>query len=299
MRILKHIVLFLFVGLVFDGVAQQMPHFTQYLMNSYVINPAIAGTKPYYEAKLNHREQWVGITDAPRTNVLSVNGPVGDHMGAGGYVFTDINGPTRQYGLALSFAYQIILNENLRLSTSLYGSVMQFGIDASKITTQPIDDPVLTNGLQSSVIPDAGASAYLFSDKYFVGLSLAQLTHTRIRYKQTVTAAEGRLTGHYFLMGGYNYDINENFRLQPSVLIKYVNPVPPQAEVFLNATYKEMLSAALSYRTSDAIGLTLSYTHKNYLTLGYSYDVTTSDLGNYSSGSHEVMLGIRFKKQYK
>lgn len=278
--------------------AQQMPQYTQYLLNGFVINSAMAGVNPYFEAKLNHREQWIGITDAPRTSILSINGPLGESMGMGGYVFTDVNGPTRQFGANLSFAYRFKLSEELTLSTSLYAAVMQFAIDGSKISTDPIDDPILTTGLQTSIIPDAGASAYLFHDDFFAGITLAQLTHTKINYKQITTEAEGRLTGHYFLMGGYNYDINDKIRLQPSVLVKYVNPVPPQAEITARAIYNEMLSASLSYRTSDALGLVLSYTHKNYLTVGYSYDVLVSNLGNYSTGSHEVMLGIRFKQKH-
>ena len=275
--------------------AQQMPQYTQYLLNSYVINPATAGSQPYFEGKLNHREQWLGITDAPRTNIISVNGPLMDNLGVGGYVFTDINGPTRQLGVSLSGAYHLKLNSEMTLAMGLYGSLLQFVIDGAKISTVPTNDPVLSNGVQSSLIPDAGVSGYFYTEKYFAGVSLAQLTHTKIKYKEINANTTGRLTGHYFVMGGYNYDINDDFLLQPSVLVKYVNPVPVQAEITAKCVYKEQVSAALSYRTSDALGLILGYTFENHLSVGYSYDILVSNLRNYSSGSHEIMMSVRFK----
>ncbi len=278
-------------------LSQQMPQYTQYLMNSYVINPATAGSKPFFEGKINHREQWLGITDAPRTNIISVNGPIGENMGVGGYVFSDISGPTRQLGVSGSFAYHLKLNSDITLSMAMYGSLLQFVIDGSKISNVTTNDPVLSAGLQSSIIPDAGVSGYLYTEKYFVGVSLAQLTHTRIKYKEINDKTSGRLTGHYYLMGGYNYQINDDFLLQPTLLLKYVNPVPVQAEIMAMCTYKEKVSAALSYRTGDALGLNLGYTFANHLAIGYSYDVLVSNIGNYSSGSHEVMLSVRFKER--
>jgi type IX secretion system PorP/SprF family membrane protein len=279
--------------------AQQMPQYTQYLLNGYVINPAMAGSTDYFEGKINHREQWMGITDAPRTNIISVSGPlVPQKMGIGGYLFNDINGPTRQFGLNLSYSYHIKLTEDLKLSMALYGAFMQFAIDGSKISTTSTD-PVLTAGLQTSLIPDAGFSAYGYSEKYFFGFSASQITHSKIKYKEISSQTTGRLVGHYFVMGGYNYDLNSDIRIQPSVLLKYVSPVPVQAEFSVRGIYKEMVSAALSYRSSDAMSFTASYTHQKQITLGYSYDFLVSGLQNYSNGSHEIMLSMRFKDRTK
>lgn len=297
---MKHIIIFTLALMCSTRVwAQQMPQYTQYLLNSYAINPAMAGSTNYFEGKINHREQWVGITDAPRTNIISVNGPiVPQKMGVGGFIFNDINGPTRQFGLNLSYSYHIKLTENVRLSMALYGAFMQFGIDGAKISTTSTD-PVLSAGLQTSLIPDAGFSAYAYADKFFGGFSASQITHSKIKYKEISAQTTGRLVGHYFLIGGYNYDLNEQIRIQPSVLLKYVNPVPVQAEFSLRGIYKEMVSAALSYRSSDAFAFTASYTHKKQLTIGYSYDFLVSGLQNYSVGSHEIMLSVRFKDRVK
>ncbi len=280
--------------------AQQMPQYTQYLINGYVINPAIAGSTNYFEGKINHRQQWIGINDAPRTNIISVNGPLKtEKMGIGGYIYSDINGPTRQLGVNMSYSYHIKLTDEVKLSMAIYGAFLQFAIDGSKITTKNINDPILTNGMQTSLIPDAGFSTYAYSKKYFLGISLAQLTHTKISYREITANTTGRLAGHYFVMGGYNYDINEDFQLQPSFLIKYVSPVPVQAEFSARATYKNAISAALSYRTSDAMSLTFGYLFQNQISIGYSYDFLVSRLKNYSSGSHEVMVSVRFKDRQK
>lgn len=297
---MKNNILILCISLVSTmAYTQQMPQYTQYLLNGYVINPAMAGSTDYFEGKINHREQWMGITDAPRTNIISVSGPlIPQKMGIGGYLFNDINGPTRQFGLNLSYSYHIKLTEDLKLSMALYGAFMQFAIDGSKISNSSTD-PILTAGLQSSIIPDAGVSAYGYSDQYFFGVSASQIAHSKIKYKEVSAQTSGRLVGHYFVMGGYNYDLNSDIRLQPSVLLKYVSPVPLQAEFSARGIYKEMFSAALAYRSSDAMSFTASYTHQKHMTIGYSYDFLVSGLQKYSSGSHEIMLSVRFKDRAK
>lgn len=280
--------------------AQQMPQYTQYLLNGYVINPAMAGSTNYFEGKMNHREQWVGITDAPRTNIISVSGPlVPQKMGIGGYIYSDINGPTRQFGANLSYSYHIRITDDLRLSMALYGAFLQFAIDGSKISTKNTNDPLLSTGIQTSIIPDAGFSFYGYAKKYFFGFSAAQLTYSKISYRELTATTSGRLVGHYFIIGGYNYDLNQDIRIQPSVLMKYAAPVPVQAEFSLRGIYKEMISATISYRSSDAMSFTAAYTHQKHLTLGYSYDFLVSGLNNYSSGSHEIMIAVRFKDRTK
>src|ERR1044072_403522 len=134
---------------------QQLPHYSQYMINDYVMNPAIGGKNTYFLGMSANRYQWGGITDAPRTYILSVHGPLKwDHMGIGGQLFTDIVGPTRRTGFYMSYAYHAPLKENLTLSFGINAGILQFMIDGQKITLHDPGDVILTNALQKVLVPD-------------------------------------------------------------------------------------------------------------------------------------------------
>jgi len=281
-----------------ESYAQQLPQFTQYLINDYVINPAIGGSRPYYEAKLNHREQWIGITDAPRTNILSAYGPIiNNKMGVGGYLFTDITGPTRRIGAQVSYAYHLRLTETIKLSFGVAGGLLQYTVDGAKITQKETGDPAMSAGVQSVLVPDAGVGTYIYSDKLFFGISVPQILNNRVQFFDNYEDSQSRLVGHYYVIGGYRFDINNDFTVEPSFFLKYVSPITPQLDVNARVIYQQMVWLALGYRTEDAASITAGYVFQKNLSVAYSYDITTSNLKNYSSGTHEIMIGVRFKNR--
>lgn len=278
-------------------LAQQLPHFSQYYLNDYLINPAVAGSRNYFEGKSAHRYQWEGITDAPRTYTLSVNGPTkNSNMGLGGYLFKDIVGPTRRTGFNLSYAYHLKINESLKLSLGISAGVIQFVIDASKITLRDLDDDILTNGVQSVLLPDAGFGLYLYHKNYYVGFSAPQLLHNRVNFFEDGQNPIGRLPAHFFLTSGYKYHATKKLIVEPSIFVKYISPAPIQYEGTLRLIYNDKIWAAGTYRDLDAITASVGYIVNNNFTIGYAYDFTTTNLRNYSNGSHEIMVGIRFYK---
>lgn len=280
--------------------AQQLPQYSNYMINDYVLNPALSGTNDYFEVKSNNRYQWVGITDAPRTYILSANGPYKTkNMGYGGYVFTDITGPTRRIGLTFSYAYHAKLTETLKLSLGLSAGLLQFSVDGSKITLHDQNDLYISNGMQSVLVPDFGFGALLRHEKFFVGVSVPQLYQSKLKFFDYTTSTLSKLATHYFVTGGYKYSVNDNIRLEPSAMIKFVSPAPVKIDVGLRAIYKDMAWAGIAYRTNDAIVALVGYTYQNYLTFAYSYDITTTDLRNYSTGTHEIMFGLRFNNKPK
>ena len=297
-NIQQYIVGLLFVvvaGVLNVSQAQQLPQYSQYLINDYVMNPGITGNKDYFEAKTNHRFQWVGLTDAPRTFILSMHGPIkAENMGVGGYLFTDITGPTSRVGAYGSYAYHIDLNgDGMKLSAGLFGGIMQYSIDGSKITLEDQMDPLSSAGIESITIPDAGFGVYWYNDKFFLGASVPQLLQNELRLNESADPI-GRLTSHVFVMGGYKFEVGSDFEIEPSFLMKYVKPTPVQFDISAKAIYQQKFWIGGSYRTDDAMSVLIGYTMQEKLFFGYSYDVTTTDLKNYSSGTHEVMLGIRF-----
>ena len=133
------------------------------MVNDYVMNPAIGGSNPYFDGKSNNRYQWIGITDAPRTYILSVNGPMRNmKMGLGGQLFTDIVGPTRRTGLYFSYAYHLKVSENIKVSFGINAGILQFMVDGSKITLHDPQDAIISGGIQSKILPDFGAGVYVY-----------------------------------------------------------------------------------------------------------------------------------------
>ena len=279
------------------GFAQQIPLYSQFMLNDYAFNPAIAGTNDYYQIRSNNRYQWVGITDAPRTYILSVYGP---HktlpMGFGGYVFNDVTGPTSRTGLYGSYAYNVKVNDELNFSSGLSFGVLQYKIDGSKITLYHDNDRTLSNGLYVDYMPDANLGIYLYSKKYSVGISANQLLNNNIKFSEVEEQGINKIKSHFNVHGSYLIDISSDFEIEPSLIVKYVSPAPVQVDLNAKLTYKKMVWLGFSWRSKDALSVLAGYNFKDQLMFGYSYDITTTNIKNYSSGTHELMLGVRFNK---
>lgn len=281
--------------------AQQLPQYTQYQLNNFVINPAVAGTDDHWQAKLNNRNQWVGITDAPRTSVFSLYGPMLKRMGIGGFVFNDVTGPTRRLGGQVAYSYHFKLNDKMKIALGASFGLVQYVVDGAKITTQELGDNALSNGIQSKLNPDAGGGAYFYTDKFYVGLSAPQMLTSKLDFFEDYEETSSRQERHYFLTGGYMFDITDEIQVQPSFQAKLVSPVQPQVDLGVRGIYSEMVWLGASYRTGEdlggqeAISAQLGYTFQKNLTFAYSYDITLSDIRSVSNGSHEIMFAVRFQ----
>jgi type IX secretion system PorP/SprF family membrane protein len=280
-----------------EGNAQQLPHFSQYMINDYVLNPAIGGKQDYFMGMSANRYQWKGITDAPRTYMLSVNGPLKyDHMGVGGQLFTDNVGPTRRTGFYLSYAYHAPLTEKLKLSMGLSAGILQFMIDGHKINLHDPGDLVITNSVQSVLTPDFSAGFYLYNDKFWVGFSALQIQQSKLKFFDYMSNTTSVLNRHYYGMAGYRFNLGDDFILEPSILTKYVTPVPFQFDAGARIIYKDKIWLGGAYRHLDAITAYTGFVIRENLQIGYAFDFTSTNLRNYSSGTHELILAIRFNK---
>jgi type IX secretion system PorP/SprF family membrane protein len=303
----KYIKIVLFLMCFLQGVilfAQQLPQYTQYMFNDFVLNPAIAGRSNYWEAKSDNRYQWAGIPDAPRTYILSLQGPLkNEHMGLGGTIYTDIVGPTRQTGISLSYAYHIKLGKKYKLSLGLSGGIVQYAVDGSQITTHDAGDPIMTQNFQSVVVPTIGGGVYFYSDKLSVSLGFPQIYQSNLKFFADQTTNQSTLATHFYGLFSYKFNLGTDFVLEPAILLQYVAPVPMQINGGVKLTYNKQIWIGVNYRsdnsTPDAVSALLGYMFKNWLMFGYSYDYSLTSLRKYNSGTHEVMLGIRFQAPKK
>jgi len=269
---------------------QQSPMYTQYMFNKFVYNPAVAGIDPYFQIRSNHRFQWVGLTDPPLTNSLSYFGPHSTlPMGYGGYIYYDVTGPTSVAGLTGAYAYNVGITDNLRLSMGVNAGLMQYRVDGTQITIKDKTDIALDQAVYSSFAIDANFGLYLYSDNYYAGFSTTQLINSKLKLYGV-----NKLKTHYYLTGGYMFELNNDFKLEPSMIIKATAPFIFQLDFNVRVIYLDMIWLGLSYRTQDALSLLIGYTYNDRIHIGYSYDFTTTDLRKYNSGTHEIMIGYRF-----
>ena len=291
-----YIILFLVTALF--GFSQQLPQYSQYMLNEMAINPAVAGRDDFAEVRSNNRHQWVGITDAPRTYMLTLQGPIKDkNMGLGMNIYTDIVGPTRRTGISFSYAYHLKLKKEMHLSMGLSAGLQQWGIDGSKITLREEGDQQILNSYRTAPVPDLGAGIYFYKkNKFYFGFSLPQLYQAPISiYPEN--SKKSRLASQYNFNAAYQIDVNEEIKVEPSFLVKYEKPAPAKIDVGARVIYKNQIWAGFVYRHKDAVSALLGYMYKDYLLIGYSYDFTTTVVRKYSNGTHELMLGLRFSRK--
>lgn len=283
------------LSLSFNSKAQQLPAYSQYIFNPYLVNPAYAGVKDYYEAIANYRYQWVGITDAPRTYILSVNGPhKTKNLGLGGAIYADVVGPTSRTAAYASGAYHLDLSGS-KLSLGLSIGLMQFRVDGQKIFMVDEGDAILQNSILTAILPDFGLGAYWYTDRAYVGISVPQFINSNITFVETETLTASSLSQHFMFNAGYKFEIDDDWEVEPSVLVKYVYPVKMQFDVTTRAIYKDFAWTGICWRSQDAISVMLGYkTDNDKVYFGYSYDITTSNLRHYSSGTHEIMVAAKF-----
>ncbi|MBS1942903.1 MAG: type IX secretion system membrane protein PorP/SprF, partial [Bacteroidetes bacterium] len=279
---MKHLLSILLTGLVAGAVqAQQLPQLSQYNSQDYLYDPAVAGSRPWFEIRSAHRNQWVGIQDAPRTFVLSATTPLGSNMGVGGYIFTDNVGPSRRTGMQLSYAYHLKVTDDIKLGMGLSFGMLQFLIDGSKIQFHDPDEPLMDDQLRGSLMPDATFGLYLYHEKWWFGATAPQLLRNRVWFYDENDQSLSKLAAHYYAMGGYRLPIGSDLMLEPSFLLKYVDPVPPKIDLTATLRYKDMVWIGATYRTEDAVSLMVGYWMKKTFQFGYSYDLTMTNLRNY------------------
>ena len=273
---------------------QQLPQFSQYMFNDFVLNPAIAGVHDHYQIRTSHRFQWVGMTDPPLTNSISFYGPHARmNMGYGGTIYTDVTGPTSRTGVSGSYAYNIAVLGDMRLSMGLNFSILQYRVDGTQLTAKDPSDIFIQGVVSTTYVPDAGVGAYLYGDNFYAGVSAAQLLNNKLEIFEEKTGLN-RLKTHVYITGGYRYELNRDWALEPSAIVKISAPSQYRFEANTKVEWMEMVWLGTGYRFHEAITVMAGYNYDDKFYFGYAYDIGITDLRQYNSGSHEIMIGYRF-----
>ena len=284
MKRIYPIIIILLIGV--STQAQQMPQFTQYMYNTIAINPAYAGNRDALTVVGLHRSQWTGVDGGPETQTLSIHSPLrNEKVGLGLSVINDKLGYENQTLVYGDFSYTINVADATTLSFGLKGGMSYYNLDENLLGE--VNDPFLEGDTFNRWTPNIGAGLFLSSQKWYMGLSAPRLLNNDNNEKSEFVALE---QVHYYLTGGYVFDLSDQWKLRPTALAKLTDGAPLSVDVSAAAIYNETVYLGATYRIDDAVGAFVDFQIFNNFRVGYAYEYTLSDLEQYSNGSHEILL---------
>ena len=272
----------------YSGFAQQDAQYTQYMYNTININPAYAGSRGVMSVFGLHRTQWVGLDGAPTTNTFSFNTPISNsNLGVGFSLVNDRIGPTSDNTISADISYTIPMNEVYKLSFGVKASGNIFNLDTDKLDYSDPFDPNLQN-FNNEFSPNFGAGVYLHSDKLYLGLSVPNFLQDSKYNDNEVAVFQERM--NFYFIGGYVFDVSPSIKFKPAVLTKMVAGSPLQVDASANFLFFDKFMLGGAYRWDAAVSALAGFQVTDGLFIGYSYDMETTQLRRYNSGSHEVFL---------
>lgn len=295
------------------GAGQQLPLYSQYLYNKFLINPAVAGSDGFTSFNLTTREQWAGYSGAPRTFSFSAQArvlkrdfliksrssgnifrPKNDgKVGFGGYVFSDKHGLIQRTGFQASYSYHLWLQGGTQVSMGLAMTGYHFKINEREIRFEDPNEPWMNNDLRRGIfIPDADFGIYILNRKYNIGFSTEQLFGAAAKIGPSVYR-NFRMDRHYCLFGSYSFESQDKSEWQPSALVMMSEQMRPIADVGLTYSYDQRVWAGLAYRTSRALIANIGFVYTN-LYFGYAFDFTLQEIQRATFGTHELTVAVKF-----
>jgi type IX secretion system PorP/SprF family membrane protein len=293
--------------------AQQGPLYSQYMLNKFLINPAVAGANGYTSINMVARDQYMGFVNSPRTFALTAQTRLLDdsyimkklqvkknpkkaardeRVGLGAHIYSDRNGIVTKTGIELTYAYHVNFNDNYQLSFGISGSGFQYKLDDSKTYLYNPDDPFLNSNRKAFWVPDATIGSYFTNNSLYAGISMNNLFGSSLKLGRSHIKDNFRTARTYSLMSGYHYDFENGFSVEPSFLLR-ATQLATELDVNTKVLYEDSYWLGFSYR-SDKTLVTMIGVSVDVFYFAYAFDASFSTVRNYSNGSHELMLGVRF-----
>jgi type IX secretion system PorP/SprF family membrane protein len=303
------------------AIGQQRPQYTQYMINNYLLNPAITGIESYTDFRTGYREQWTGLNEAPVTSYFSLHMPLGisprldepnsmyrsyvedyrapePHHGIGIHgVIDKPGGPISSTDINLTYAYHLGLSSKMTLSMGFAAGLSRITLDQSKINLTNSFDPAINAG--NRLVPDLGVGLWLYGPSYFAGVSGLGLLGRPITFSNSSSLIKGEQGRHVFATAGYKVFIAEEIAVIPSFMIKYINPAPLTYDINTRIAFKDKFWVGGSWRKDDAMSVMAGFNISSLINFSYSHDFTTSSIKNVSTGTHEIVLGILLNNRFK
>jgi type IX secretion system PorP/SprF family membrane protein len=319
------------IGICNITFAQQKPQYTQYILNNYIINPAITGIENYIDMKAGYRQQWTGLQNAPVTSYLTAHMPLGKsndwgsatsfgmvgenplgisyksdykasdpHHGIGIVAVVDKTGPLSNTTFDVTYAYHLGLAPRLNLALGIGAGISKVSLNTADLTLEnPNDAAIANSGTINRLKPDINIGVWLYSAEFFFGASVQQLLPQTLSFSNNSSYNTGKTVPHTFITAGYRFWLNDDITVIPSVMLKYVNPAPLGIDFNTKIAFRDKIWIGGAYRKDDSFSGLLGFNVGSLFNISYSYDFTTSALNTVSRGTHEIVLGLMLNNHYK
>ncbi|MEM7486664.1 MAG: type IX secretion system membrane protein PorP/SprF [Bacteroidota bacterium] len=281
---------------VMAAFAQQEPQYSQYQYNTMTINPGYTGSRGHLAAISLYRNQWAGIEGAPRTITFGLDTPVGYSSGLGLSIIQDDLGPASETFIDGNYSHILYLSNTDRLALGIKAGVRFFSLDWSRgIHRDP--EAVFNENISGQLTPTVGTGVFYYSPKAYIGLSTPNVLQTTF-YDEFQEIQTNERT-HLYFIGGYVFDINPFLKFKPSTFIKQTFGAPISIDLSTNFLMNDKLTLGLNYRWDESLGGLLGFEVNSQFNIGYAYDFSINNLGNYNSGTHEVFIRYRYRSNPK
>lgn len=311
----KAFIIFLLGLTVQNSFGQQKSVYSNYMLNEYYYSPALAGSKNFHIANAGVRNQWTGFKDAPSTMHINFFGSYKNKMkhGYGVSLVSDKTGLLQQTGIFLNYAYHIKLTDKIKVGLGVKPGYLMYDVKLYNAQLADVGDQLLTGNVLSTNAFDISSGLNVYSDKFFVRLSMHQILGDRIKF----TDFNSGLSRHYTAIAGLNLSkkkakvksdsLNggkivetkfiEKLVFQPSVMVNYVQPIPLQVSMMFKVIYNDKIWMGANYRTDDALGGSLGVIIDSRFSIAYGYDYSFGQIKGFQGGSHEIMLSFITSKK--
>lgn len=301
---MKRICLLVAAMLPIIAMAQSYPHYTMFMFNKLIYNPAYAGNKNLTTVNGIYRSQWTGIDGAPRNYSVTIDGPVGNymkpfrHVALGLGINNETIGVTENTNVNAYYAYRIPLNKTV-LSFGLQAGVSVYNARYNDLNPLEMNDKVLTSNIDNRLMPNAGFGVYWTGDNFYVSAAVPNLLENYYdKDRKNLVNDGGKQIRSYFLSGGYVFNLSDHMKLEPQALLRYAGNstynLPVNCDINLSAIFYDRLMIGATYRTDKSVEGIINIQATKNISVGYAYDWTVSQLQQYAKGSHEITVGFDF-----
>ncbi len=298
--------------IIWPSGAQQMPMYSQYMMNRFLLNPAVAGYDGLTTINLTAREQWLGLPYSPRTVALSADtrllkspssrpglphrNPLinlfrSGNVGLGAYIYNDRSGLIDRTGLQVSYAYHIWFQEH-QLSFGLSLTGFQMKLDHRRVELEDDHDPLMGAYNKALYVPDVNSGIHLYGPSYYIGVSSTQMLQSALKFGHH-GLQEFRMERIFYLMGGYSFGTDNGVAVEPVVLFQSNLKASFQYDIGSKFYYGDQYWGGISYRSVGAVVFMVGLRYERFH-IGYAYDYSLNSMSHQNFGSHELMISIRF-----
>lgn len=270
---------------------QQLPLYSEYMFNSFEINPAYAGFRDAVNITTMYRKQWTGSQSAPQSTFMAIDMPVAaKRVGLGVKIVDDRDEVTKTFGAQAAYSFKIPTGDRSSVALGLQAGLLNFKSDLTKIDVIDPNDPSFSENINTTKL-NFGTGVFFHTEFFFAGFSSPNLFRNNLKRNQPgAGASDVKQNTHVYFNTGYVFSLSDDIFLKPSILVRGVVGAPLSYDLNANFLIADRLTLGASYRNNTAVVGILDVRILSELHLGYAYDHSISRLNIIAKGSQEIML---------